>query len=334
MGVDPENLWLLNEKLVWRHTETRAAYERFANVRMRSVFELLDLKQQLRAADRANLIGATNFIILVKKGSDDLPAKPSEISQLAGQVRQQSRVPVIVGDHRLSVEIITPKNDQTLKPERYNAIDARLEARMFNMFMTGNYAAGTKGDDSIKLAKVVSKGLERRRDGILKALHRNVIKPMMDRNTTALESANVSMYFHPRRVALDLDAALVTLLQDLRDRGDISRESILDEVGFDQSQEAVKRLREKERYDRIFSPTNVPFDAPQKTNGPASLRLPQNQGPQGTAPTGAPGAPKPGVPRQATQPVNPRAAGRRRGGNKNGGGMNPDSKRPNDNPVQ
>lgn len=340
MGVDPSHLWLLSDKFVWRHTETRAAYERFAPVRMKSVFELLDLKHQLRSMDRAHLIGGTNFIILVKKGSDEIPAKPSEIAQLAGQVRQSSRTPVIVGDHRLEIEIITPKNDFTLKPERYNAIDARLEARLFGMFMTGNYAAGAKGDDSIKLAKVVSKGLERRRDGLIRAVTRHVIKPTMKRNEKVLESDHVSAYFHPKHVALDLDAALLALLQDLRDRGDLSRESILDEAGFDQSDEAMKRQREKQRYDRIFTPTNVPFDGQQK-NGPASARLPQAQGPQGTGPMGAPGggAKPPGggggsQPRGSRPMLDPKAAGRRRGGNRNGGGANPDSKRSNQTPLR
>lgn len=336
MGVDPENLWLLNQKFVWRHTETRAAYERFAPIRMKSVFELLDIKHQLRAADRANLIGATNFIILVKKGTDDLPAKPSEISQLAGQVRQQSRVPVIVGDHRLSVEIITPKNDQTLKPERYNALDARLEARLFGMFMTGNYAAGAKGDDSIKLAKVVSKGLERRRDLMIKAVKKNVVKPTMKLNERALESDKVDIYFHPKHVALDLDPSMLALIQDLRDRGDLSRESVLDEAGFDQQTEAIKRQREKERYDKIFTPTNVPFNSPNAQGGPASQRLPGAQGPQGNAPMGQTGrAPtNPSTPPKPTNPAAQKTAGRRRGGNKNGGGANPDSKRPNKTPLR
>jgi hypothetical protein len=335
MGVDPDNLWKLNPKFVWRHTETRAAYERFANVRMKSVFEILDLKHQLRASDRANLIGATNFIILVKKGTDELPAKPAEISQLAQQVRQSSRVPVIVGDHRLEVEIVTPKNDHTLKPERYNALDARIEARLFGMFMTGNYAAGAKGDDSIKLAKVVAKGLERRRELLLKSVKQYVIRPTMKLNERVFESENVAAYFHPKRVAIDLDAGLISLLQDLRDRGDLSRESILDEVGYDQSDEAIKRRREKQRYDNVFTPTNVPFDSPNKGGGPAQLRLPSNQGGAGNAPTGGnPGNTKISGPQPDGPSPDPKAAGRRRGGNKKGGGYNPDSKRPNDSPLR
>jgi len=161
-GIATSRLFLLNPDNVWRHTDTRPQYERYATLRMRSVFELLDLKTQLRAMDRAHLLGGTNFIVLVKKGDKDRPAKPAEIMNLQNQVRSLARVPVIVGDDRLSIEIITPKTDQTLDPARYNGLDARITARLYQMFMTGNFAAG-KGDDSVKLAKVVARGLESRR---------------------------------------------------------------------------------------------------------------------------------------------------------------------------
>lgn len=263
LGIVWEYLFLLNDKMVWRLTETKPAYERFANIRLRSVFELLDMKQQLKAMDRAHLLGATNFILLVKKGTDELPAKPAEVQMLAEQVRMNSRIPVIVGDHRIEIEIITPKTDNTLKPERYNAIDARIEARLFGMFFTGNYSAGAKGDDSIKLAKVVARGLETRRDIIAAFLQKNIFQRIIDMNPAL--TGHAELKFHPHRVAIDFDPAMAILLQALRDRGDISRESILDELGFDQDDEARKREKEAKDYDKIFTPTNVPFDSPTKT---------------------------------------------------------------------
>jgi hypothetical protein len=307
LEIDPLKLYLLNEKRVWRHTATRAQYERFAKLRMKSVFELLDLKQQLRQMDRAHLIGGTNFIVLVKKGTDDLPAKPAEISSLAAQVKAAARVPVIVGDHRLEVEIITPKTDTTMRPERYNTLDSRIEARLFQMFMTGNYAAGAKGDDSIKLAKVVGRGLEGRRHMLRRSLELHVLKPTVERNEQF--TAPCKLRFHPKRVALDFDPALATFLLDLRDRGDISRESILDEVDFSQADESRKRKMEAEKYDDVFQ-TQVPFSSPNAS--------------------GAPGA-KPNKPGAG---ADPRTGGRRAGGLRNGGGLNPDSKTPNSNPAR
>lgn len=282
-GVD--RLYILNPRTVFRHTSTRPQYQRFADVRMKSIFELLDLKAQLRAMDRAHLLGGTNFIVLVTKGSDQLPARPEEIQNLQMQVRTVARVPVIVGDHRLKVEIVTPKLDNTLAPDRYNGLDARITARLYQMFMTGNFSAGAKGDDSIKLARVVARGLQARRHMLRRTIEANIVRPTIEANDQF--TGNAKLLFHPKRVDLDFDPAFANYILDLRDRGDISRESVLDEVDFNQVDEARKRKMEKEKYDEIFEPTNVPV---------------------------------PGVPNRV---VDPKAGGRRGGGQRNGGGAAP-----------
>ena len=276
-----DNLFLMNPQNVWRHTATKPAYQRFATIRMKSVFELLDLKQQLRQADRAHLIGNTNFIVLVKKGSDTFPAKPEEVSSLANQVKMAARVPVIVGDHRLDVEIITPKMDSTLIPEKYNALDARVTARLFQVMMTGNYAAGASGDDSIKLARVVARGMEARRNMIGSTFFKNVILPTFKANP---EFTSVpQLHFHPKRIALDFDPNVLNYYQELRDRGDLSRETILSEMDIDQEQEFRRRLREKDRYDDAFKP-------------PMAMLLPGAEG-------GPPAPPPPPMPAGAPKPA-------------------------------
>lgn len=245
----------------------------------------------------------TNFIILVKKGTDDLPAKPQEVRALAQQVQASARMPLIVGDHRLSIEIITPKNDQTLQPDRYNGLDARITARLFGMFMTGNFAAGAKGDDSIKLARVIARGFETRRSKLVETINRELVKQIMERNVDKFDSEDASLEFHPQRIALDFDPAMAMMIQDLRDRGDLSREYTLDQLGADQETEAKRRSREKDKgYDDIFKPVQVPFDSPDKLSNNT---------------TG-----------------DPSTEGRRQGGNKNGGGTNPDSTAPNDSPAR
>jgi hypothetical protein len=95
------------------------------------------------------------------------------------------------------------------------------------------------------------------------------------------------------------------MLQDLRDRGDLSRETIHDELSIDQEAEARRREREKEKgYDEVFAPTNVPFDSPNK------------------------------MPNGDMQDPNSNTEGRRGGGNSNGGGANPDSFVTNATPVR
>lgn len=299
-GISVSNLFALNPRNVWRHTATRSQYQRFAAVRMKSIFELLDLKAQLRQMDRAMLLGGTNFIVLIKKGTDERPATPREITSLQSQVRTVARVPVIVGDHRLAVEIITPKTDNTLKPERYNGINSAITSRLYQMFNTGNYASGAGGDDSIKLAMVVARGMESRRRQLRRQLEARVLRPTVERNEQF--TARPKLRFHPARIDLTFDAAFVQFLIDCRDRGDISRDTYLGNIDVDQADEAMLREREAKRYDDVFVPTNVPFTAGDGTTPPA-----------GAKPGGA-------AQKQAS-----RTAGRNQGGNRNGGGAAPGS---------
>jgi hypothetical protein len=257
-------MYLLRPENVWRITATRPQYQRFAAVRMESIFELLDMKNLLREMDRSSILGTTNAIILIKKGDKDHPARPQELEQLSSQVQMTSRVPIIVGDHRLNIEIITPKMDKTLAPERYNGIDSRITARMYQILSTGNYAAGTATDDSMKLLKVIASSMEARRDQIRDSFMMKLFRPMWMKNDQLLSEPK--MQFYPRRIALDFDPNIANFLQQLRDRGDISRETILAELDIMEDEEAIKRAREAERYDEIFSPVNVPFSSPNPVN--------------------------------------------------------------------
>lgn len=288
-----DRLWLMNPERVFRHSSTRSHYNRFAPVRMKSLFEILDLKRQLRGRDRAHLLGAMNYIVLIKKGSSERPAKPAEIENLQRGVRRLAQIPVIVGDDRLSIEIITPKNDNTLEPALHNGLDARLASRLYGLLMTGNFSAGAKGDDSLKLAKFMAKGLESRRAMIAKSFERSVFTPTYEKNDAFTERPHIR--FHPKRIALDFDPAFVMMLQDLRDRGDLSRESMLEEVDFDQYTEYKRRTVEAEVYDDTFTSNVVnPWGGGNDSDSDAV-------------------------------PADPRAGGRRGGGNHNGGGSAPGS---------
>jgi hypothetical protein len=340
LGINADWLYILNPKFVWRHTLTRSQYERFAKVRMKGCFEILDLKHQLRQMDRAHLIGGTNFIILIRKGTDHLPAKPEEVNQLRGQVTMVSQMPIMVGDHRLSVDIVTPKMDVTLSADKYSVLDARLTTRLWGMFFVHGGIGQPRSDDSLKMAKVVSRSLESRRQALRRRLERQIVMPTVLANP-GLETVP-SLRFHPSRIDLNFDPATQTFIQDARDRGDLSRDSYLGELDFDQEWEAVKREREARDYDDIFTQTNVPFSAPgpghavpvgpggrpkeepsgTATNVPAVPGVPpHSHNPDGT-PVPLPGAPA----KKAAGPTNKaaaRSAGRNLGGNRSGGGAAP-----------
>jgi hypothetical protein len=307
-----DHLFELNPANVFRHTATRPQYQTFASVRMKSTFELLDQKQQLRSMDRAHLIGGTNFIVLVTQGSDQWPLKPEEFAHLNAAVRTVAQTPVLVGDHRLNVQIVTPQIDNTLKSERYDTVDVRLAQRLFQMFVRS--AGGDKSDKSEGLAKVVAAGMESRRKMLRRTLEAAVLRPMFEANDNL--STEPVMQFHPKSIALDFDANLATFMLSLREAREISRHTILSQFELSEAFEALMLEREKELYDDTFQTIN-----------------PNNQGqPGGPGATGPDGQPqsvpvhvvpdptkKKAAPAKKAAPKKPnqnqqRQAGRRKGG--------------------
>lgn len=272
--TDTSNLFELNPANVFRHTATRPQYQLFAAVRMKSVFELLDQKHQLRSMDRAHLIGGTNFIVLITQGSDQWPAKPDEIAHLQAAVRTVAQTPVLVGDHRLDVKIVTPSLDNTLDGKRYDTVDVRIANRLFQMFTRGQGEG--RSDKTEGLAKVVATGMESRRKMLRRTLEQAIFDPMFDGNDN-LET-EPKMMFHPKSIALDFDAALATFMIELRTMREISRYTILSQFEFSEAFEAEMLKREKEMYDDTFQTIN-----PNNQGQPGS-----GVGPGGTAPGGQP----------------------------------------------
>lgn len=267
--IPVDKLVLLNPQYVFRHTLTRSTYERWAKVRMKSVFPLLDLKNQLREMDRAWLLGGVNFVVLVTRGTDDRPANQSEVTATANQVRAQSKSPIIVSDHRISIEIITPEIEHVLNPEKWDVLDERLMMRMWGTLNLPSNASSRETSET--LGRVVSAALASRRHMLKRMIEAELITMIQDMNPEL--SAKAKLEYAPRRVELGFNSDLITLIQELRNRGDLSRQTVLEEFGFDQDMEAERRERE-EKLEEVFTPVNVPFDSPDKTtpggSGPQS----------------------------------------------------------------
>jgi uncharacterized protein YehS (DUF1456 family) len=279
-GVEVDKLMLLNPAYVWSHTLTKSPYERWSRIRMKSVFPLLDLKHQLREMDRAWLLGGINFIVLVTRGSDQQPTTKTEVEATAAQVRGQSRSPIIVSDHRISIEIITPDIQHVLDDEKWDVLDQRLMGRLWGMFVLPNDTGNR--ETSMTMGRVIARGLASRRHMIRRSIEENVIRPTYENqaNKEAGFGAKTFLEFAPRRMELEFDPAVVNMIQQLRDRGDMSRETVLTEFGFDQALEASRREYEDEKYEDVFKPVNVPFDSPNKGN-------PDQSGRQGGRPPGS-----------------------------------------------
>jgi hypothetical protein len=277
------NLWLFKKDVIFRHTLTRAQYERFASVRLKSALPLLDMKANLRASDRAALIGATNFIIVLKRGSDKYPARPGEVDQLREQAKVVARMPILVGDHRLSVEIVTPSTDNVLKPDRYDTIDRRLimiALHSFRLAQGGSESRTASNDDD-----QIARGIEARRASLSRSVSDALLRATVKKNQGIIDEIP-SIAYHPKRVMITLDPKMQALIIQLRQSGDISRETELDEFNLDQEIEYERRKREK-NVDDVFQ-SSVPFSSPE-TN-------PFATGTQGGRPLGGGGAGMPSTP--------------------------------------
>jgi hypothetical protein len=274
-----ERLMLLNPTYVFEHSLTRSSFERWSRLRMKSVFPLLDLKHQLREMDRAFLLGGINFLVLVTRGTDDRPTNRTETQDTAAQVRAQSKSPIIVTDHRINIEIISPDVDHILDADKWGVLDERIMMRLWGTFNMPSEASSR--ETSITLGRVIARGLASRRHMLKRTIERELVQPVLEqpRNVDQGFTEETKVEFAPRRMELEFDPTVATLLQELRDRGDISRETILNEFNFDQSMEAVRRELEDDKYEDIFTPVNVPFDSPEKTT-------PGGSGRQGGRPSG------------------------------------------------
>jgi hypothetical protein len=282
LGVDPNRLMLLNPDRVWRICRTRPDYRRFADIRLRGVFRLLDMKQQLMEADRVNLIGAANYILLVKKGDDKLPGQPAELRNLQDNMKVLARLPVIVSDHRLNIEIITPKQDMTLVHDKYDLLDRRILSRSLGSMQVA--ASGQRAENSLTISHTVGRLLESQRNAIKREMEKRIARAVVSHQRNENKFASLpNMQFVPPHIQLDNDQAITAAILELRQMNELSRDSTLEYFGFDEAIEAQRREEEAEIYDDIFK-TQVPFNSPNPGMGAGAGAAP---GVPGSAAAGA-----------------------------------------------
>lgn len=261
LGINPKRLWLFKQDAVFRHTLTRANYERFCPIRLKAILPILDMKNHLRASDRASLVGNTNFIVVIKKGTDKLPAKAAEIANLQEQAKVVARMPILVGDHRLSVEIVSPALDNTLIESRWEVLDSRLVFKALGTFQPTIQGGLGSSSGVSEMSRVVARGIENRRHEMMRTLEKAIFKAVVDKNEGVLDETP-TLAFTPKRVSLDFNTDVIQAILKLRDRGDLSRETMLEEVDFDQDVEVLRRAREKAIYDETFN-SGVPHGSPE-----------------------------------------------------------------------
>lgn len=260
LGIDPSRLLELNPQYVWRHTYTRPSYERWATNRMKSVFRLLDMKQQLMDSDRAALVGAANYIVLVKKGSEKEPAVGEELSNLKEGMKTVARMPVIISDHRLEIEIITPKLDMTLVESKYDTLDRRILMRLLGALSVAS--SSRSGDNTLTVGRMIGRVLESKRLMLKRTFEQYVARAVVDHPMNAGKfDAEPNLTFTPRNVQLDSDAQIIQAVMALAAKNDLSRETELEYFGFDQEVEAQRKIEEEESGLNAVFQTAIPFSA-------------------------------------------------------------------------
>ena len=294
MGVPTDKLLLMNPETVWRHTLTKGDYEAFPQLRMKSIFGHLDLKRQLMNADRASLIGAANYILLVRKGTDQRPAQQEEIENLRENYNFIAKMPVIISDHRLEIEIIAPKIDLTLQSEKYDVLDTRILMRLLGTLSLG--ARGQRNETNVTLSHAVARMMENRRHMMKRSIERELARSIVEHPNNQrpgggqLIEREPNLVFMPRNVSLGFDAALLQAMLSLRTQREISRETILEQFGLDQATEAIRMEHEEEFFDDVFK-TRIPFAAngvnqPGQQPGTGDTGDPTANGRQGGRPPG------------------------------------------------
>lgn len=277
-GLDMGAKWIypMNPRMVHRTTFAKGA-AKYPRPLLTGNFALLEAKRLLNVMDYSLLQGGSNYIVVAKKGSDARPARKNEITQLARTVQAAGKTGVIVGDHRLSIEILTPNLEALLNTEKRDMVDRKLAQRILRTpDRPQANAENSKNEMEIMQAVVTSD-----RDMLVRHVEDSIYEEVVTRNGRTFSQGAPTIWF-PLVVLAGLDVFLQGLLK-LRDRGDIPRAYGVEFFGYDMQAAVRERARERSRGDdRVMTPPVVPHDSP-------GNRPPADNGPG--RPPGAPTRP-------------------------------------------
>lgn len=297
LGVrNTTDLLVMNPAFTWRHTLTRPHYEPWADLRLKRAFRYLDMKQQLLASDRVSLVGNANYILLVRKGEKDAPATQEELDNLNENFAFVARLPVIIGDHTLQIDIISPKQEFTLKGERYDVLDTHIRDTVLTA-LSGEAGGSDRARSDALKARTIALGLTNRRHGIKRDFEAKLARAIVEHpfNEDKFEG-EPNLVFSPRNITLERDEQGLQALIAISARGDVSRQTTLEEaLDLDQETEAQRREQEQLWFDPIFK-TATPFNGnsdPQNGNANPAAGGPGNQGGTQNGPPGAGGGGRP-----------------------------------------
>ena len=291
--LDPQLCLLLDPKAVFQVKLPGQDYGNGFVTPMTRVLPWLEQKARLLDSDRASLIGAANYLMVFKLGTEERPGTQEEASMFQDQLVRIAKMPFIISDHRLQVEILSPDTTGVLNETKHAVVNARITAATLglpdNSMLPGDI-------DPEIAARMAMARMQSRRNMLAIGARAHIALPGMDLNGAPLENAP-SISFMPRQIPLVGVMAAMNSALAARSRGDLSRHSYLETLGYDHDVELGRVTEEDESgaNDKFLSHT--PFDSPANTNNgqPTGASGTQGGRPQGGR-TGQ-GQPKGGTPK-------------------------------------
>jgi hypothetical protein len=286
-------MYFLNERMVHRSTFAKGEWK-YPRPLLTRDFSLLEAKRLLNIMDYALLQGGSNFIVVAKKGTDERPASKEEVENLQQVVRVASKTGVIVGDHRLSFEVITPNMDALLNPDKRRLVGRKIVQGMLRISESAQEervaSSGTNPELESK-ARIITSD----RKLLQRHVEDYVYPEIVNRNPIFRDAPHIAF----PKIVLQGTQFFTDYMLKLRDRGDIPRKWAVEYAGFDFDAAVEQRKRELEAgVDEVMMPAEVPFSSPgsPQDNGPGR--------PKGAGDNPTPGTPEvrpPGEPRQLLQ---------------------------------
>lgn len=286
-----KTLYMLNQRMIHRTSMPKGALP-YPRPLLTRNFALLEAKRLLNIMDYALLQGGTNYIVVAKKGTDNLPAQPAEIENLVNQVSHASRSGVLVGDHRLSIEIITPDLEELLNPAKRKLLGRKISMGLLRQPEQVTGDSGTKGAENEM--EFTSRIVTSDRRKMLRHAQAAFYDDTSVRNRTVFKEGAPTIW-GPKIILVGTKDYWSQVL-NARDRGDIPRRWAVEALGYNYEAGLAERQREIARGDdTILQPASVPFS---NGGGDEGNPGPQDNGPGrppgGSSDNGRPGAKKGG----------------------------------------
>lgn len=253
-----QTLYTLNQSMVHRTTFPKGAMP-YPRPLLTRNFALLEAKRLLNILDYSLLQGGTNYIVIAKKGTDQMPAQQHEVDNLVEQVRHASRSGVMVGDHRMSLEIVTPKLDELLNANKRKLIGRKL--KMGLMRQTEEVPGDTGNQGAANEMELTARVISSDRRKIISHAQAAFYDQTAQRNRIVFPMGAPTIWA-PKIILTNVAQFWQNLLQ-ARDRGDIPRRWVVEALGYDYEAALAEREREIARGDdEILTPGSVPFSNP------------------------------------------------------------------------